>query len=293
MKLSSKNFRVPPGKKLKLAKWPTAIKPVYKTKKGYEALLADHVRQLSALQRLLYADNRYSLLLVFQAMDAAGKDGVISHIMSGVNPQGCQVHSFKHPSQTELEHDFLWRTTRALPERGQIGIFNRSYYEEVLIARVHPKILQAEQLPRVESKKSLWPGRFESIVNLEQHLHRNGTVILKFFLHISAQEQRKRFLQRIDDPDKNWKFSMADMEERGYWQQYMHAYAECLRATSTAQAPWYAIPADDKKSARLIVSRIILDTLSGLGLAFPKVNAARRRELQKIRALLSSDEVMK
>ncbi len=293
MKLSAKNFRVPPGRKLNLAKWPTAIKPVYKTKKGYEALLASHVQQLSALQRLLYADNRYSLLLVFQAMDAAGKDGVISHIMSGVNPQGCQVHSFKHPSQTELEHDFLWRTTRALPERGQIGIFNRSYYEEVLIARVHPKILQAEELPPVEAKKSIWHGRFQSIVNLEQHLHRNGTVILKFFLHISAQEQRRRFLQRIDDPDKNWKFSMADMQERGYWKQYMHAYAQCLRSTSTAEAPWYAIPADDKKSARLIVSRIILDTLGSLGLAFPKVDAARRRELKKIRALLSSDEVLK
>lgn len=293
MKLSSKNFRVPAGRKLNLANWPTAIKPVYKTKKGYQELLAGHVQQLSALQRLLYADNRYSLLLVFQAMDAAGKDGVISHIMSGVNPQGCQVHSFKHPSQTELEHDFLWRTTRALPERGQIGIFNRSYYEEVLIARVHPEILQAEELPPVAAKKSLWKGRFESIVNLEQHLHRNGTVILKFFLHISAQEQRRRFLQRIDDPDKNWKFSMADMTERGYWKEYMHAYAECLRATSTPEAPWYAIPADDKKSARLIVSRIILDTLGSLGLAFPKVNAARRRELQKIRALLSSEEVMK
>ncbi len=287
MNLDSKVFRVPPGKKLNLSKWPTAIKPLYRTKQDYKRLLENHVHQLAARQRLLYADNRYSLLLIFQAMDAAGKDGAISHIMSGVNPQGCQVHSFKHPSQAELEHDFLWRTTRELPERGQIGIFNRSYYEEVLIARVHPKILRAEDLPPVEPQESLWQGRFNSIVDLEQHLHRNGTVTVKFFLHISAEEQRKRFLQRIDDPDKNWKFSMADMTERRYWKQYMHAYAECLRATSTAAAPWYAIPADDKKNARLIVSQIILDTLGTLRLKFPKVDAARRRELHDIRALLS------
>ncbi len=216
MKLKSNAFRVPPGTKVNLAKWPTLVKPVYKTKKGYEGMLADHVHlhQLSSLQRLLYADNRYSLLLVFQAMDAAGKDGAISHIMSGVNPQGCKVFSFKHPSQTELEHDFLWRTTRVLPERGQIGIFNRSYYEEVLIARVHPAILRAEGLPPAETKESLWQGRFRSIVDLERHLRRNGTAIVKIFLHISAEEQRRRFLQRIDDPNKNWKFSMADMAER-------------------------------------------------------------------------------
>jgi PPK2 family polyphosphate:nucleotide phosphotransferase len=288
MKLNSKVFRVQPGKKVNLAKWPTLIKPVYKTKQDYQGLLADHVRQLSALQRLLYADSRYSLLLVLQAMDAAGKDGAIAHIMSGVNPQGCKVYSFKHPSPTELDHDFLWRTTRALPERGQIGIFNRSYYEEVLIARVHRKILRAEHLPPVTTKESLWEGRFESIVDLEKHLHRNGTVVVKFFLHISAEEQRRRFIQRIDDPNKNWKFSMADMAERDYWTQYMQAYAECLTATSTAEAPWYAIPADDKKNARLIVSRIILDTLGSLRLTFPKVDAARERELREMRARLSS-----
>ncbi|HEY4340019.1 MAG TPA: ADP-polyphosphate phosphotransferase [Steroidobacteraceae bacterium] len=287
MKIQSKRFRVPPGEQVNLGKWPTTVAPVYKTKRAYKELLDEHVRKLASLQRLLYADNRYSLLLVFQAMDAAGKDGVISHIMSGVNPQGCRVYSFKHPSQTELEHDFLWRTTRALPERGQIGIFNRSYYEEVLIARVHPKILQAEELPPVALKGSLWQGRFRSIVDMERHLHRNGTVIVKFFLHISAEEQRKRFLQRIVDPDKNWKFNMADMAERAYWKQYMHAYGECLQATSTSEAPWYAIPADDKRSARLIVSQIILDTLRDLRLTFPKVNAARRRELHEMRALLS------
>jgi PPK2 family polyphosphate:nucleotide phosphotransferase len=287
MKLNAKDFRVPPGKKVNLAKWPTRIEPVYATKSAYKKILQNHVDQLSSLQRLLYADNRYSLLLIFQAMDAAGKDGAIAHIMSGVNPQGCRVYSFKHPSQTELQHDFLWRTTLALPERGQIGIFNRSYYEEVLITRVHPQILRAEQLPPADEKKSLWQGRFESIVELEQHLHRSGTIVVKFFLHLSAEEQRKRFLERIDDRDKNWKFSMADMAERAYWKDYMRAYAECLRATSTAQAPWYAIPADDKKNARLIVSRIVLDTLAGLRLAFPKVDAARRRELRKIRALLT------
>jgi PPK2 family polyphosphate:nucleotide phosphotransferase len=286
MKIKSKVLRVPPGAKVNLANWPTVSKPVYQSKQAYRRMLEEHVHQLSTLQRLLYADNRYCLLLIFQAMDAAGKDGAIAHIMSGVNPQGCKVFSFKHPNQTELEHDFLWRTTRALPQRGQIGIFNRSYYEEVLIARVHRKILRAEQLPPVEMKQSLWQGRFDSIVDLEQHLHRNGTVVLKFFLHISAEEQRQRFLQRIDDPDKNWKFSMADMAERAYWKKYMRAYAECLGATSTAEAPWYVIPSDDKKNARLIVSRIILDTLRSLQLSYPKVDAARRRELQKIRDLL-------
>jgi len=288
MKFNSKVFRVPPGKKVNLAKWSTHIEPVYRSKRSYKQILEEHVRKLSALQRLLYADNRYSLLLIFQAMDAAGKDGAIAHIMSGVNPQGCRVSSFKHPSQTELDHDFLWRTTRELPERGQIGIFNRSYYEEVLIARVHPKILQAEGLPPVDAKGSIWSGRFRSIVDLEQHLHRNGTVILKFFLHISKEEQRKRFLQRIDDPDKNWKFGMADMAERAYWKQYMHAYAECLSATSTREAPWYAIPADDKKTARLLVSRIILDTLGDLPMRFPKLDAARRQELKQVRRLLFS-----
>jgi PPK2 family polyphosphate:nucleotide phosphotransferase len=287
LKLQSRELRVPPGKTLNLAKWPTATKPVYRTKSAYKAMLQDHVQQLSALQRRLYAHNQYSLLLVFQAMDAAGKDGAIAHIMSGVNPQGCQVHSFKHPSPTELDHDFLWRTTRALPERGQIGIFNRSYYEEVLIARVHPEILRSERLPRVRPDKELWRDRFGSIVDLDLHLHRNGTVIVKFFLHISADEQRKRFLQRIEDPDKHWKFSMADMAERAHWKQYMQAYGECLGATSTADAPWYAIPADDKKNARLMVSQIILDTLRSLPLSFPKMDASRRRELDEMRALLS------
>jgi PPK2 family polyphosphate:nucleotide phosphotransferase len=228
------------------------------------------------------------VLLIFQAMDAAGKDGAIRHVMSGVNPQGCQVFSFKHPSATELQHDFLWRTTRNLPERGRIGIFNRSYYEEVLIVRVHPQLLRAEGLPdRPHEDKRLWHDRYRSIVGLERHLHDNGTRIVKFYLHLSKEEQRKRFLQRIDDPEKNWKFSLADVEERKFWKQYMEAYEQCLGATSTKDAPWYVVPADDKPNARLIVSRIVLDTIEGLKLAYPKTSAKHRQELLAIRERLA------
>jgi len=288
MKLDSSDFRVPAGKTVNLKKWPTLVKPVYKSKKQYEQLLAEQVDRLSSLQRLHYASNRYALLLIFQAMDAAGKDGAIRHVMSGVNPQGCQVFSFKHPTAAELEHDFLWRTTRCLPERGQIGIFNRSYYEEVLIVRVHPEILHSEGLPpALLDEQAVWEARYRSIVDLESHLHRNGTVIIKFFLHLSAEEQRKRFLQRIDDPDKNWKLSMADVEERRFWDQYMDVYGECLSATSTLNAPWYAVPADDKENARLIVSQIILDAFEGLKMAYPKPSAERRKELQAIRQQLA------
>jgi PPK2 family polyphosphate:nucleotide phosphotransferase len=220
-------------------------------------------------------------------LDAAGKDGAIKHVMSGINPQGCQVVSFKHPSPEELDHDFLWRTTRHLPERGMIGIFNRSYYEEVLIVRVHPEILAGENLPpeRVH-RKTLWEERYESIVNLERHLDRNGTRIVKFFLHLSKSEQRKRFLKRIDDPDKNWKLSPADMQERGFWNEYTKAYEECLGATSSKQAPWYVVPADDKNNAHLIVSRIILDAFRDLKLAYPTMTSKQRRELARIRKSL-------
>ena len=288
MNINSEEFRVPPGEDIDLKKWPTLVKPVYKSKKNYKKLLAEHVDQLSALQQLHYASNRYALLLIFQAMDAAGKDGAIRHVMSGVNPQGCKVFSFKHPSAAELEHDFLWRSTECLPERGQIGIFNRSYYEEVLIVRVHPEILRGEGLPAaLLDEKTVWQGRYRSIVDLENHLHRNGTVIIKFFLHLSAEEQRKRFLDRIKEPDKNWKFSMNDIEERKFWGQYMSAYGECLSATSTPTAPWYAVPADDKQNARLIVSQIVLDTFKGLKMAYPKPDAKRRRELQTIRKRLA------
>jgi PPK2 family polyphosphate:nucleotide phosphotransferase len=260
---------------------------VYKSREHYQQLLSEHVARLSSLQQLLYAFNRYAVLLIFQAMDAAGKGGVIKHVMSGVNPQGCQVYSFKHPSPIELQHDFLWRTTRDLPERGRIGIFNRSYYEEVLIARVHPEILRNEGLPdALLDEKTVWHDRYRSIVDLELHLSGNGTRIVKFYLHISKEEQRKRFLQRIDDPEKNWKFSAADVAERQYWNQYMKAYEECFDATSTRHAPWYVVPADDKENARVIVSRIVLETLDGLEMTYPKTSAERKRELQSIRARL-------
>jgi PPK2 family polyphosphate:nucleotide phosphotransferase len=288
MKIDPEDFRVREGDKVKLKKWPTVVKPVYRSKKDYEKLLAEHVAQLSALQQLQYASNTYALLLIFQAMDAAGKDGAIKHVMSGVNPQGCQVFSFRHPSAEELEHDFLWRTTQCLPERGRIGIFNRSYYEEVLIVRVHPEILAGEGLPDdLLDGKSLWKERYRSIVDMEEHLTRNGTRIIKFFLHLSKEEQRKRFLDRIDDPDKNWKFSLADVTERKFWNDYMKAYEECMSATSTRSAPWYVVPADDKENARLIVSRIIVGTLEALRMTYPKTNAKRRKELQSIRKQLA------
>ncbi len=229
---------------------------------------------------------RYAVLLVFQGMDAAGKDGVIRHVMSGVDPQGCDVHSFKQPSAEELNHDFLWRTTRRLPERGRIGIFNRSYYEDVLIVRVHPKLLDAQRLP-VTERQSVWQGRYQSIVESENHLHRNGTRIVKFFLHHSEEEQRQRFLERADDPEKSWKLTAADIDERKLWKQYMRAYEACLSATTTATAPWYVVPADDKKTARLIVARVILETLQSFKLTYPKPSAARQKERQALRKLLA------
>ena len=288
MKIDATEFRAPAGKKVNLKKWPTHVEPVYKSKKQYSKLLRQHVEELSTLQRLHYASNRYALLLIFQAMDAAGKDGVIRHVMSGVNPQGCQVFSFKHPSATELEHDFLWRTTRSLPERGRIGIFNRSYYEEVLIVRVHPEILSTQGLPDAQlDENSVWKERYRSIVDLENHLYRNGTRIIKFFLHLSKEEQRKRFIERVDEPDKNWKFSAADIHERGFWAQYMTAYENCLSATSTDHAPWYIVPADDKKNARLIVSQAILDALNELDMAYPKTTSKRRQELESFRKQLA------
>ena len=288
MKIDSSDFRVPAGKEVNLKKWPTLVKPVYKSKKAYAELLHEHVEALSSLQRLHYAANRYAVLLIFQAMDAAGKDGAIRHVMSGVNPQGCQVFSFKHPSATELEHDFLWRTTRSLPERGRIGIFNRSYYEEVLIVRVHPEILRTEGLPdALLDDNAIWKERYRSIVDLESHLYRNGTRVIKFFLHLSQEEQRKRFLDRIDDPQKNWKFSAGDIHERKYWNHYMKAYEACLTETSTRHAPWYVVPADDKENARLIVSAIVLDAFKDLKMTYPRTTAKRRQELESIRKQLA------
>ncbi len=290
MKIETDRFRIREDEKLDLGKRPTLVDPVYESKDDYKKALKHQVERLSDLQSLLYASNRYAVLLIFQAMDAAGKDGAIQHVMSGVNPQGCQVFSYKHPSPTELQHDFLWRTTRDLPERGRIGIFNRSYYEEVLIVRVHKDILASEHLPDLpRDADKLWKERFQSICNLERHLHRNGTRVVKFFLHLSKEEQRKRFLDRIDQPEKNWKFSAADLQERAYWDNYMDAYAECLRETSTADSPWYAIPADDKKNARLFVSEVILDTLEGLKMSYPKVDAKRRSELLELRKQLAKN----
>jgi PPK2 family polyphosphate:nucleotide phosphotransferase len=287
MKIKLKDFCVREGEKVNLKKWPTLVRPAYRSKAQYQELLGEYVEELSAQQQLHYAANRHAVLIIFQAMDAAGKDGAIRHVMSGINPQGCQVFSFKHPSATELEHDFLWRTSRCLPERGRIGIFNRSYYEEVLIVRVHPEILRSQGLSDgMLDEKTIWQERYRSIVDLENHLHRNGTRIIKFFLHLSEDEQRRRFLERIDDPEKNWKFSLADIQERKFWKQYMQAYEACLSATSTKNAPWYVIPADDKENARLIISRIILDTFKALKLNYPKTDEKRRQELLSIRQLL-------
>ncbi|MGC9270417.1 ADP-polyphosphate phosphotransferase [Acidiphilium sp.] len=287
MPIDLNDFRVKPGATVNLHKHPTLVDPLFDSKKQYHKLLDDHVARLSALQQLLYAANSHAILLIFQAMDAAGKDGAIKHVMSGVNPQGCQVFSFKHPSSTELQHDFLWRTTRNLPERGRIGIFNRSYYEEVLIARVHPEILVSEALPKPpHDATTLWHDRYRSITDLERHLTLNGTIIIKFFLHLSKEEQRKRFIDRIDDPAKNWKFSTADIEERKFWDHYMTAYEACLAATSTEAAPWYIVPADNKRNARLIVSQTILETMESLHMSYPKTTPKRHDELLAIRKQL-------
>jgi len=287
VKIESDDFRVYAGKEFKLDDRPTVIKPYCKSKKQYRETLASHVEELSALQELHYASHRYALLLVFQGMDAAGKDGAIRHVMSGVNPEGCDVYSFKQPSAEELEHDFLWRTTCRLPERGQIGIFNRSYYEEVLAVRVHPELLRNEGLPEeLREETTVWEQRYHSIETFETHLHRNSTHIVKIFLHISEQEQRRRFLERIDDPDKNWKFSLSDIHERKYWKQYAEAFEECLHATSTEVSPWFVVPADDKDNARLIVSRIVIDALKDLKMSYPKTTPERKSELQAIRELL-------
>lgn len=287
MKIKSSEFRVKPGADIDLDKWATEVEPVYESKKEYKEALRGHVKELSELQSQLYADGRQSLLLIFQAMDAAGKDGAIKHVMSGINPQGCRVRSFKQPSAEELKHDFLWRAVRRLPERGQIGIFNRSYYEDVLIVRVHPELLKHQGLPdHLINEKTIWEERYRSIADLEAHLNRNGTHIIKFFLHLSKEEQKKRFLARIDEPDKNWKFSEGDVAERKFWGKYMKAYEACLSATSTKGAPWYIVPADDKKNARLIISDAILEALRSLKMEYPSVSDERREELKRIRGEL-------
>ncbi|MGA9510971.1 MAG: polyphosphate kinase 2 family protein, partial [Candidatus Sulfotelmatobacter sp.] len=249
--------------------------------------LQKDIARMEELQSMLYAQDRWSLLLIFQALDAAGKDGTIKHVMSGVNPEGCQVHSFKAPSETELQHDFLWRTTRHLPERGHIGIFNRSYYEEVLVVRVHPAVLENELLPPSLITKDIWKERFEDIHYFERHMARNGTVIRKFFLHLSKKEQKKRFLARLDEPEKHWKFSEADIHEREYWDDYQKAYEDMIRHTANKHAPWYVVPADNKWFTHLVVAAAIVETLEDLNLSYPKVDAAKRKEIAAARKLLS------
>jgi len=282
-------YRVPGDGSFRVASAPTAPPTDAPPKKTLRKQLAREVERIAKLQRILYAHDRHALLLVFQAMDAAGKDGTIRAVMSGVNPVGCQVHSFKQPSPEELDHDFLWRTACRLPERGRIGIFNRSYYEEVLVVRVHPEYLAAQRLPEAPPLDALWEERFQSIRDHEAHLARNGTVIRKFWLHVSREEQRRRFLARIDEPEKNWKFATGDVEEREHWDAYMHAYEEALRATSTEAAPWYAIPADDKPYMRVTVARIVREALESLDLRYPKASARERAHFAEIRARLERD----
>jgi len=286
MKINTKDFCAGHEEKIKLKEWPTIVKPFYKSKTHFLSLLEKHIETLSELQKIHYASNQFALLLIFQGIDAAGKDGAIQHVLSGINPEGCEVFSFKEPSVEELKHDFLWRTTCRLPERGRIGIFNRSYYEEVLIVRVHPELLRNEGLED-EADKRRWKERYCSIVDFEKHLYRNNTRIIKFFLHLSKDEQRKRFLERLDAPDKNWKFSLSDIHERNYWKDYMKAYEDCLSSTSTTHVPWYIVPADDKENARLIISQVVIDTFRKLKLSYPKLTEKRRKELKLIQKELT------
>ena len=281
-------FRVESGKNFKLKDFDPEDTGHWRSKEHAEETLQKCIACTVDLQDKLYAQDQWALLLIFQAMDAAGKDGAIKHVMSGVNPQGCQVYSFKTPSEPELQHDFLWRTTRNLPERGHIGIFNRSYYEEVLVVRVHPEILKSQKLPDELKGKNLWEQRFEDIRSFERHMTRSGTVIRKFFLHVSKKEQKKRFLARLEEPEKNWKFSAGDIHERKYWDDYQNAYEEMIRNTSSEDAPWYVVPADNKWFTRLVVSTVVVDALESLNLAYPKVDDAKRKELDAAKKLLIS-----
>ncbi len=283
-------YLVPSDGSFKIAAAPNAPPEDAPGKKKCKKRLEDRIDELRDLQRMLYAHDHHAVLLVFQAMDAAGKDGTIRAVMSGVNPAGCQVSSFKQPSAEELDHDFLWRTTRRLPERGRIGIFNRSYYEEVLVVKVHPEYLGGQQLPADLRGPEVWQGRYESIRDQEKHLARNGTVILKFFLNVSREEQRQRFLSRLDEPEKNWKFSSGDVRERGHWDAYQQAYEEALNASSRPWAPWYAIPADDKPYMRLTVAGIVVESLKRLGLRYPEVDAKERARFDEMRQLLEGED---
>jgi PPK2 family polyphosphate:nucleotide phosphotransferase len=281
-------FRVDSGKHFRLKDFDPAFTGHWKSKEHAEDALAQGIARTAELQDMLYAQDNWSVLLIFQAMDAAGKDGAVKHVMSGVNPQGCQVHSFKAPTETELQHDFLWRTTVALPERGHIGIFNRSYYEEVLVVRVHPEILKGQKTPPSLVGKDIWDKRFEDIRCFERHMARGGMVIRKFFLNLSKKEQKKRFLARLDEPEKNWKFSASDIHERKYWDEYQEAYEDMIRNTSTEHGPWYVVPADNKWFSRLVISTVLVDTLESLKLSYPKVDEAKRKELAAARKILES-----
>ncbi len=288
--MNVEQFRFPEGEKLNLQDYQTAFTGDYTSKGDAEKDLKKNVKRLSKLQRKLYADDTRSLLIIFQAMDAAGKDGTIRHVMSGLNPQGCQVYSFKQPSTEELDHDYLWRCAKAMPERGRIGIFNRSYYEDVLVVRVHPGILQSSQLPnKIKNDPDIWRKRFTQISNFEKHLTQNGTQILKFFLNVSKKEQKKRFLARIETPEKNWKFSSSDVKERGFWEDYQIAYRDAIQATSTETAPWFVIPADNKWFMRLAVSEVIAKKLDSMNLAFPEVTEEHLESLRQAKILLESE----
>jgi PPK2 family polyphosphate:nucleotide phosphotransferase len=287
----AKLYEVTNGKKFCLKDYDPGDTHGLKSKDEAGQVLEEGIQKMSRLQDLLYADNRWALLLIFQAMDAAGKDSAIKHVMSGVNPQGCQVFSFKAPSQQELEHDFLWRTTVCLPERGRIGIFNRSYYEEVLVVRVHPELLEAQNIPgKLVKPDRIWEERFEDIKSFERHLARNGTVVRKFFLNVSKEEQRRRFLKRLEEPDKNWKFEARDLREREHWDEYMEAYEEAIGKTSTGESPWYVVPADHKWFTRVVVASVIVQTLESLNLSYPKLEGAKKKELALARKELLAEK---
>jgi PPK2 family polyphosphate:nucleotide phosphotransferase len=286
-----RHFRIDKPHKFRLADFdPADTRGLDVEKANAKAMLASGVERIASLQEKLYAQDRWSVLIIFQAMDAAGKDGAIEHVMTGVNPQGCQVHAFKAPSHEELDHDFLWRIAKALPERGRIGIFNRSHYEEVLVVRVHPEILERQRLPKGLVGKHIWDERFKSIRQFESHLARNGTLVLKFFLHVSKEEQRQRFLARLEEPAKRWKFEMGDVAERKLWDKYMDAYEDAIRETSREEAPWYVVPADNKWFARLVIAEAIADSMEGLELEFPKVDGAALKELNKVRRALENEK---
>jgi PPK2 family polyphosphate:nucleotide phosphotransferase len=282
------NYRVTHGKHFRLKDYDPADTGHWHSKENAEETMQQCIARTEELQDMLYAQDSWAVLLVFQAMDAAGKDGIVKHVMSGINPQGCQVYSFKAPTETELQHDFLWRTTCSLPERGHIGIFNRSYYEEVLVVRVHPEILKSQKTPASLVGKNIWDERFEDIRGFERHMTRSGTVIRKFFLHLSKKEQKQRFLARLNQPEKNWKFSAADIHERKYWDEYQNAYEDMIQNTASKDAPWYVVPADNKWFTRLVVSTVLVETLEGLKLSYPKVDAAKRKELEEAKKLLMS-----